>query len=175
MVRMIMELVRNLSFILTTGDSQHNWLCLPSNGVFHGSVLASFYFSIYTYDRPSMISRKFIKEDNLALLHFSGKWKTLKGLLTQDMTTLLMYLEACKLKLSHTKEVTAVFRLHNQLAQQKLNVCKSIKLLPFCSTPIYFVAKLDRSLTFRHHLVGNGKKLSLRVILLRNLQAENGY
>ena len=38
-----------------------------------------------------------------------------------------------------------------------------------CSTPTYLEVKLDRSLTFRHHLVALRKKLSSRVTLLRRL------
>ena len=43
------------------------------------------------------------------------------------------------------------------------------RLLPFCPTPTYLGVKLDRLLTFRHHLVALRKKLSLRVTLLRRL------
>ena len=39
----------------------------------------------------------------------------------------------------------------------------------FCPTPTYLGVKLDRSLTFRHHLVALRKKLSSRVTLLRRL------
>ena len=39
----------------------------------------------------------------------------------------------------------------------------------FCPTPTYLGVKLDRSLTFHHHLVALLKKLSLRVTLLRRL------
>ena len=44
-----------------------------------------------------------------------------------------------------------------------------VELLPFCPTPTYLGVKLDRSLTFCHHLVALRKKLSSRVILLRRL------
>ena len=43
--------------------------------------------------------------------------------------------------------------------------------LPFLPTPIYHGVKLDRSLTFCHHLVALRKKLSSRVTLLRTLVA----
>ena len=45
----------------------------------------------------------------------------------------------------------------------------SSRLLPFCPTPTYLGVKLDRSLTFSHHLVALRKKLSSRVTLLRRL------
>ena len=72
MVRMIMELVRNRSFTLTTGDSKQSRLRRLKNGVPQGSILAPLLFNIYAYDLSSMISRKFAYADDLALLHFSG-------------------------------------------------------------------------------------------------------
>ena len=76
MVKMIMELVRNRSFTLTTGDSKQSRLSRLKNGISQGSVLAPLLFNIYTYDFHSMTSRKFAYADNLALLH---SWK-LEGL-----------------------------------------------------------------------------------------------
>ena len=165
MVRMIMELVQNRSFTLTTGDSKQSRLCrLPQ-----GSVLAPLLFNIYMYDLPSMISRKFAYADDLALLHSSGNWKDLEGTLSQDMSRLSAYLQTWRLKLSHTKMVTAAFYLNNREAKHELKVYNNDRLLPFCPTPTYLGVKLDRSFTFRHHLVAFRKKLSLRVTLLRRL------
>ena len=169
MVKMIMELVRNRSFTLTTGDSKQSRLRRLKNGVPQGSVLAPLLFNIYTYDLPSMISRKFAYADDLALLHFSGNWKDLEGTLSQDMSTLSAYLQTWRLKLSHTKTVTAAFHLNNREAKRELKVYNNGRLLPFCPTPTYLGVKLDRSLTFRHHLVALRKKISSRVTLLRRL------
>ena len=49
MVKMIMELVRNRSFTLTTGDSKQSRLRRLKNDVPPGSVLAPLLFNIYTY------------------------------------------------------------------------------------------------------------------------------
>ena len=54
-------------------------------------------------------------------------------------------------------------------AQHELKVYNNGRLLPFCLTPTYLGIKLNRSLTFRHHLVALRKKLSSRVTLLRLL------
>ena len=116
-----------------------------------------------------MISRKFAYADDLALLHSSGNWKDLEGTLSQDMSTLSAYLQTWRLKLSHTKTVTAAFHLNNRETKHELKVYNNGRLLPFCPTPTYLGVKLDKSLTFRHHLVALRKKLSSRVTLLRRL------
>ena len=167
MVRKIMELVLNRSFTLTAGDSKQSKLRRLKNGVPQGSVLAPLLFNIYTYDLSSMIFRKFAYADDLALLHSSGNWKDLEGTLSQDMSTLSAYLQTWRLKLGHTKTVTAAFLLNNREAKRELKVFNNNRLLPFCPISIYLGVKLDRSLTFRHHLVALRKKLSSRVTLLR--------
>ena len=116
-----------------------------------------------------MISRKFAYANDLALLHSSGNWNDLEGTLSQDTSTLSAYLQMWRLKLSHTKTVTAAFYLNNREAKRKLKVYNNGRLLSFCPTPTYLGVKLDRSLTFRHHLVALHKKLFSRVTLLRRL------
>ena len=83
--------------------------------------------------------------------------------------TLSAYLQTWRLKLSHTKTVTAAFYLNNREAKRELKVYNNGRLLPFYSTPTNLGVKLDRLLTFRHHLVALRKKLSSRVTLLRRL------
>ena len=169
MVRMIMELVRNRSFTLTNGDSKQSRLCCLKNGVPQGSVLAPLLFNIYMYDLPSVISRKFAYADDLSLLHSSGNWEDLEGTLSHDKSTISAYLQTWRLKLSHTKTVTAAFHLNNREAKRELKVYNNDRLLPFCPTPTYLKVKLNRSLTFCHHLAALRKKLSLHIILLRRL------
>ena len=65
--------------------------------------------------------------------------------------------------------MTAAFHLNNRGDKRELKVYNNDRLLPFCPTRTYLVVKLDRSLTFRHHLVALRKKLSSRVTLLRRL------
>ena len=169
MVHMIMELIRSRSFTLTTGNSKPSRLRRLRNGVPQGSVLAPLLFNIYTYDIPSITSKKFTYADDLAILHTSGEWKELERTLSQDMTTLSAYLQTWRLKLSHTKTVTAAFHLHNWEAKRKLKVCNISKTLPFCPVLTYLEVKLDRSLTYRPHLEVLRKKLCARVSLLRRL------
>ena len=84
--------------------------------------MAPLLFNIYTYELPSMISKKFAYADDLALLHSSRNWKDLEGTLSQDMSTLSAYLQTWKLKLSHTKTLTTAFHLNNREAKRELKV-----------------------------------------------------
>ena len=85
------------------------------------------------------------------------------------MSTLSVYLQTWRLKLSYTKTMMAAFHLNYQEAKRELKVYNNGRLLPFCPTPTYLGVKLERSLTFRHHLVALRKKLSSRVTLPRQL------
>ena len=165
MVRMIMELVRNRSFTLSTGDRKQGRLRRLRKGLPQGSLLTLLLFNIYTYDLPSMVSQKYAYADDLALLYASRDWKAVEDTLSQDVTTLSAYLQTWKLKLSNTKTVTAVFHLNNREAKRELIVYNNGNLLPSCPVPTYLGVKLDGSLTFRHHLEALRKKLSTRVAL----------
>ena len=85
------------------------------------------------------------------------------------MTTLSAYLQTRRLKLSYAKTMTAVFRLLNRETECKLKGNNNGEILPFCPVPAYLGVKLDRALKYRHHFEALGKKLSMRVSLLRRL------
>ena len=93
MVRMIMELVRNRTFILIAGDSKPSRLRRLKNGLPQGSVLAPLLFDIFIYDLPSITFKKYVYADDLAILHLSGDWKVLERTSSEDMTTLSAYLQ----------------------------------------------------------------------------------
>ena len=169
MVRMIMELVWNRSFTLTTGDSKQSRLRRLKNDIPQGSVLAPLLFNIYVYNLPSTVSRRYAYANDLALLYSSDDWKDLEGVLSQVMTTISTYLQTWKLQLSHTKTVMTTFHLNNREAKHELNVYNNGKRLPFCPVPTYLGVKLDRSLTFRHHLKALCKKLTMHIALMRRL------
>ena len=65
--------------------------------------------------------------------------------------------------------MTTAFHFHNREARRELKVKNSGKILPFCPVPTYLDVKLDRALTYRHHLEVLCKKLSTLVSLLRRL------
>ena len=87
-VHMIMEMVSNRSFTLTTGNGQRRRLRHLKDGIPLGSILAPLLFNIYTYDLPATISRKYEFSDDLATMHADGDWLAVEGALSKDMATL---------------------------------------------------------------------------------------
>jgi len=92
MVHMIMEMVCNRSFTLTTGNGKRSRLRRPKNGVPQGSVLAPLLFNTYIYDLPTTVSRKCAYVDDLAIMHADGDWQEVERVLTKDMATVGEYL-----------------------------------------------------------------------------------
>ena len=96
-----------------------------------------------------MTSQKYKYADTLTLLYACRDWKAVEDTLSEDMTTLSVYLQTWRLKLSNKKAVTVAFHLNNKEAKRELNVYNNGKLLPSFPVPTYLGVKLDRSFTFR--------------------------
>ena len=164
-----MELIRNRSFALTTGNGAQSRLRGLKNGVPQVSVQDPLFVNIYTHNLPVTVARKFVYADDLAIMDSAEDWQSVEGTITQDPTTLSLYLRKWKLKLSTTKTVTAAFHQYNKEATRELKVAAEGRILPFSAEPAYLGVKLDRSLTYRRNLESLRKKLITRVGLLRRL------
>jgi len=75
MVHMIMEMVGNRSFTLTTGNSKRSRLRRLKNAIAQGSVVVPFFFNIYTSNLPTTVSRKYVYVDDLASSNHACWWK----------------------------------------------------------------------------------------------------
>jgi len=115
MVRIIMEMVGNHSFALTSGNGERYRLRRLKNGVQQGSVLGPLLFNIHISDLPTTIS-KYADADDLAIMHADGDWQAVEGVLSKDMATLGEYLQTWKLKLRTAKTVPAAFLISNKEA-----------------------------------------------------------
>ena len=82
---MMMEMVGNHSFTLTTGNSKRSRLRHLKNSVPQGSVLAPLLSNIYISDLPTTVSRKYAYVDDLAIMHADGDWQAVEGVLSKDM------------------------------------------------------------------------------------------
>ena len=174
MARMIMEFVRNRSFTLTTGNSKPSRLRPLKNCLPPGLVLVPLLFNIYIYDLPSITSKKYVYSDDLTILYLSGDWKVLERTLSKDINTPSAYLQTRRLKLSHTETVMAAFHIHNRETKRELKVKNNDKILPFCPVLTYFCVKLDRALTYRHHLEALRKNYPRTFRCRGDLRVQNG-
>ena len=107
------------------------------------------------------------------LLHSSRDQKGLEETLSQYTVTLSAYLRTWRQKLNNAEMLTTAFHSYNQEAKREVEVYANGKLLPLLSSTIPW-CKLDRSLTFCHHLEMLRKKIVTRVMLLRRL-ASSGW
>ena len=169
MVLLMMELVQNRSFTLTTGNGLQSRLRRLRNGVSQGSVLAPLLFNIYTHNLPVTTAKKFAYADDLAIFHLEKNWQMLEEALTHDLSIISTYLQKWKLRLGITKTMTAAFHLYNKEAKRELHVTVEGRMLPFSTDLTYLGIKLDRALTFRYHLESLRSKLTSRIGLLRRL------
>ena len=80
MVRMIMELVGNRSFTLTTSNGKRSRLRRRKNGVPQESVFASLIFNI-TSDLSITVSNKYAYPGDLSIVHTDVDWQAVKWVL----------------------------------------------------------------------------------------------
>ena len=84
---MIMEMVRNRSFTLTTGNGQRSGLRRLKNCVPQRSVLAPFLFITYISDLPTTDSGKYAHADDLAVMLADEDWQAVERMLSKDVAT----------------------------------------------------------------------------------------
>ena len=169
LVRFLCTILSNRSFILKTSDGQASRPRRLRNGVPQGSVLAPMLFNLYISDLPHTTSRQYGYADDLALLHSDRNWTTVEETLTSDMALIAGYLKIWRLKLSVAKTTSTAFHLNTKEARRKLTVNVNGSPLPHNPTPTYLGVKLDRQLTYKHHLDSLRAKVSSRNNLLRRL------
>ena len=151
----VVGLVSGRGFVLKTSDGQQSRLRRLKNSTPQGSVLAPLLFNIYIHGRPPWCRLR-----EVWLCRWLGRpgsppgWRRIKSALSQDMSTLALYLRQWRLKLSEGWTVSTVFHLNNREAKLKLGVHIDTRLLNFQPTTTYLGVKLDRTLSCRQHLAG---------------------
>jgi len=169
MVCLIMEMVGNRSFTLTTGNGKRSRLRRLKSSVPPASVLAPLLFNIYISDLPATVSKKYAYANDLANMYADGDGTNSGRCAKQRHATASEYLQTWKLKLTTTKAVLAVFHLNNNDAKRELKINHNNETIPFCSELAYLEGMLDRTVTSCRHLVSFRKKLTSRFAFLRRL------
>ena len=126
-------------------------------------------FNIYIHDLLDTITKKYDYADDLAFLTAQWEWKKIESALSQDMSTLALYLRQWRLKVSEGKTVSTVFHLYNKAAKSELDVYIDTRRLNFQPTTTYLGVKLDGTLSYRQHLAGLRDKVMARSALIRRL------
>ena len=102
-VKFVMELLSNRSFILKTNDGQTSRLRRLRNGVPQGSTLAPTLFNVYISDLPNRTAKQYGYADDLALLTAQSSWSRVQHTLQADMIAISDYLKRWRLTLSTAK------------------------------------------------------------------------
>ncbi|KAJ8353631.1 hypothetical protein SKAU_G00211980 [Synaphobranchus kaupii] len=169
MVRFIMDMLSNRSFVLQTSGGQRSRLRRLKNGVPQGSVLSPMLFNIYIYDLPDTTSSKYGYADDLAIMLRRPTWKAMEDGLNRDMGILADYLRKWRLQLSVGKTVSAAYHLNNREAKRELDVFVDNKRLESQQAPKYLGVRMDRTLSYKQHLEEVKAKVTSRVLLIRRL------
>ncbi|KAL7879144.1 hypothetical protein AOLI_G00101180 [Acnodon oligacanthus] len=169
MVRFIMEMLVNCSFIVHTSDGQTSKLRRLKNGVPQGSVLSPMLFNIYIHDLPDTTATKYGYAEDLAIMLRRPTWKALEDGLNSDMGILADYFQKWHLQLSVGKTVTAAYHLNNRKARRELDVYVGKNRLEFQQAPKYLGVRLDWTLSYKQHLDELKAKVMARVSLFRRL------
>ena len=169
LVKFIMLLVQDRSFILETSTGECSRKRRLRNGVPQGSVLAPILFNIYVSDMPKGDCKQYSYADDSALGYDDHSFEVIEASLEKDANMLATYFNRWHLKLSLPKTVTSVFHLANRCAKRELNVYLNGSRLKFDPSPKYLGITLDRSLTFHEHAKATADKTQGRVSLLRKL------
>ena len=147
LVKFIMLLIQDRSFVLETPNGQRSRKRKLRNGVPQGSVLAPSLFNIYVSDIPEGDCSQYTYADDTALGIADVSFDTVEAKLQQDLITVSHYFQRWHLKLSKPKTVSSVFHLANRCSKRELNINLDGVKLSHDPTPKYLGVILDRSLS----------------------------
>ena len=169
MTTLLGTLLKNRIFYVALNQKKSRWR-QQRNGLLQGSVLALLLYNIYINDQPSdERTSRFIYAEDLCVTSQESSFEAVEQNLTDSLTLLTEYYAKNHLKPNASKTQVCAFHLRNRGANRPLRVTWSGTPLEYHSNPLYLGVKLDRTLSYRSHILSTKAKVNTRNNILRKL------
>ena len=135
-----------------------------------GAVLVPLLYIIYTNDQPTdKRTSRFIYADDLCITSQESPFEAVEQNLRDSLTLLTEYYAKNNLKPNASKTQVCEFHLRNREANRPFRVTWSGTPLEYHSNPLYLGVKLDRTLSYKSHILSTKANVNTRNNILRKL------
>ena len=169
MTTLLGTLLKNRMFYVALNQKKSRWQ-QQRNGLPQGSVLAPLLYNIYAIDQPTdERTSRFIYADDLCITTQESSFEAVERNLTDSLTLLTEYYAKNHLKPNASRTQVCAFHPRNREANRPLRVTWSGTPLEYHPSPLYLGVKLDRTLSYRSHILSTRAKVNTRNNILRKL------
>ena len=136
------------------------------NGLPQGSVLAPTLFNLYMSDFPQIQGSFYQYADDIAILTQAPSIQEAEDILNEDLEVVENYLIKWRLTPNPQKSIVTAFHLSNRDANHPIQAKFAGSILSHDPHPKYLGVTLDRTLTYKPHLVKLGSKIRTRTNII---------
>lgn len=162
LTNLLNNMLSNHQFIIHLNNNTKSKKRTLNNGLPQGSVLAPLLFNLYINDLPKTASKQFIYADDIYLAN-QDKLDNCTNTLSSNLKTLDKFLIQWRLTPNSSKTETTAFHLNNKMADYNLEITYRGTRLKHVPHPKYLGITLDRTLTFKTHLINVASKIDSRI------------